>query len=175
MNNEKEKNKPVIVTVFKHCVEKHEDFFTKLSRSAHRDQSYLRQVLKGKRNITVSVLQDIGSAIDMRYIMSPVPESPALKRILAGFAVETDNYWKIPLEKGYDALFSILLNAAGNKDNFKEICKAAYMFNAILARAASINGSQEDLAKMLTKDTEELLELIWRLTHRGSGKEQNNL
>ena len=71
-----------IVTVINDSKKEYEDFFTKLSDSAKRDQSYLRQVLKGQRNFSIGVLQDIGSAFGMRYIMLPVPESPQLKRLI---------------------------------------------------------------------------------------------
>ena len=174
MNNKKNQIKPVIVTVIKDWMKKHEDFFTKLSDSAKRDQSYLRQVIKGKRNITVGVLQDIGSAQDMRYIMLPVPETPQLTRLIAAYAKEGDYYWRVSLDAGCDALFEFLLYAARNKANFESVCKAAYLFNATLARAATINGSEDEIIKLLSATTDKLIDLIWRLTHSDSETEQEN-
>ena len=165
MSNKKNKIKPVIVSVINQVKKKNEDFFSKLVSAAKRDQSYLRQVLKGKRNFTMDVLQDIGSAYDMRYIIVPVPESPQLKRLIAGYGEEQEYYWRVPLGDGSNALLDFLLNAAGNKANYEEIWKAAFMFNAVLARAASIEGSREEIIEMLSSDTEKLLDLIWRLTH----------
>ncbi|WP_262281368.1 hypothetical protein [Hallella absiana] len=165
MSNKKNKIKPVIVSVINQVKKKNEDFFSKLSSAAKRDQSYLRQVLKGKRNFTMDVLQDIGTAYDMRYIIVPVPESPQLKRLIAGYGEEQECYWRVPLGDGSNALLDFLINAAGNKGNYEEIWKAAFMFNAVLARAASTEGSREDIIEMLSSGTEKLLDLIWRLTH----------
>lgn len=175
MNNKKIQNKPVIVTVINDSKKEYEDFFTKLSDSAKRDQSYLRQVLKGQRNFSIGVLQDIGSAFGMRYIMLPVPESPQLKRLIAAYAKELEYYWRVPLEDGCDAIFDFLTNAAHDKANFMRVCKALYMFNAVLSRAASINGSSETILEMLSTDTDKLMDLIWRLTHLTSETERENL
>lgn len=136
MSDKKNIIKPVIVTVINQFEKKSEDFFTKLADAAHRHQSYLRQIIRGKRNITVDVLQDIGSAYNMRYIMLPVPESKQLKRLIANHAEEKASYWRVSVDEGYNAIYDFLLNAAQDKGNFKNINRAAYMFNAILARTA---------------------------------------
>lgn len=174
MSDKKNIIKPVIVTVVNPSEKKSLDFFSTLAAATGIDQSYLRQIIKGKRNISLDVLQSIASAYNMRYIMMPVPESKQLKRLIANHAEEKESYWRVSVDEGYNAIYDFLLNAAQDKGNFKNINRAAYMFNAILARAAWIKGSEEEIIKILSTGTEELMDIITRSTEQDSETEQEN-
>ena len=128
-----------------------------ISNNGNLDPRVADGILAGENDFKISSLDKIAGALNLIYVMIPIPKSPSIICSIRQYAHNTKLYWMISKKKAAEAL-SHFFSAASFLETTREVYDTIYELNRVASGCIRGGNKDQDLVIILRKCINEMQE-----------------